>query len=188
MAKTATPVNEGQMKTAIALVEKDGPLGNLSVLYDAVAAEYKKLVPDQDREVTASVVLGWIKKNEYPVKTQPGKRGGGLQPGHRPTGTRTSRADKFAKNPEVTKHFERIRKNVPENYLPLVEKAAGGSITAAVKLKCLDCTAFQREEIRGCKVGCCSLWPVRPFQSDAEDEEGEEVAEETTVPELAIAV
>lgn len=184
MAKTATPVNEIQMKAAIATVEKDGPVANLSMLYEQVAAEYRKLVPVQLREVTPSVVLGWIKKTNFPVKTQPGKRGGGLQPGHRPTGTRTSRSEKFAKNPEIGKHFDRIRKHVPENYLPLVEKAAAGSVTAAVKLKCLDCANFQREEIRECSVACCPLWAVRPYQGEAEGDEDAEAEEvEETVPE-----
>lgn len=34
----------------------------------------------------------------------------------------------------------------------------------AVKLKCLDCCCFQREEVRRCPVASCPLWGLRPFQ------------------------
>lgn len=31
----------------------------------------------------------------------------------------------------------------------------------AIKLKCLDCSAGQIEEVRECPVGCCSLYQFR---------------------------
>ena len=38
----------------------------------------------------------------------------------------------------------------------------------AVNLKCLDCCAGQREQVKGCPVVTCFLWPYRPYASDEE--------------------
>jgi hypothetical protein len=36
----------------------------------------------------------------------------------------------------------------------------------AIKAKCLECSNFQRIEIRDCTVHQCPLWLYRPYQSD----------------------
>jgi len=33
-----------------------------------------------------------------------------------------------------------------------------------IKLKCLDCSAWQRDEVTKCVVEQCALWAVRPYQ------------------------
>ena len=45
------------------------------------------------------------------------------------------------------------------------------SHAAAVKAKCLDCTSFQRMEIRYCQAYGCPLWPVRPYRIKQGDKE-----------------
>lgn len=35
----------------------------------------------------------------------------------------------------------------------------------AIKAKCLDCTGYQKEEVRHCKATACPLFKVRPYQN-----------------------
>lgn len=51
----------------------------------------------------------------------------------------------------------------------VVAKIAKGSLRMAIKLKCLDCSNFQKKEVKNCPVTSCPLWAVRPFQ-DKPDE------------------
>jgi hypothetical protein len=48
--------------------------------------------------------------------------------------------------------------------LPLIAKVEGGSLPAAIKLMCLECSVWVRQEVRDCVVTTCPLYPVRPFQ------------------------
>lgn len=65
---------------------------------------------------------------------------------------------------------EEIRANLssldpPSAYRATLERAyRENSPAAAIKAKCLDCTLFQREEIRLCSVKTCPLWRFRPYQ------------------------
>ena len=38
------------------------------------------------------------------------------------------------------------------------------SKTAGIKLKCLDCVAWQPEEVRRCHIEDCTLWRFRPYR------------------------
>lgn len=55
-------------------------------------------------------------------------------------------------------------KNVPKSQQGFYEKAKQGSKANAIKAKCLDCSANQREEVTKCPVKTCPLWYVRPYQ------------------------
>jgi hypothetical protein len=46
--------------------------------------------------------------------------------------------------------------------LPLVDKVEQGSMAAAVKLMCLDCSSWVKPEIRDCVIVACPLFPFRP--------------------------
>jgi hypothetical protein len=48
--------------------------------------------------------------------------------------------------------------------LPLVDKVEQGSMAAAVKLMCLDCSGWVKPEIRDCVITSCPLYPFRPYQ------------------------
>jgi hypothetical protein len=49
--------------------------------------------------------------------------------------------------------------------LPLVDKVEQGSMAAAVKLMCLECSSWVKAEIRDCVIHQCPLYPFRPFQN-----------------------
>ncbi|HPD46327.1 MAG TPA: hypothetical protein P5279_06665 [Anaerohalosphaeraceae bacterium] len=53
---------------------------------------------------------------------------------------------------------------IPERYRETYKKAMSGkSKAAALKAKCLDCTCWQKDEIRKCTVSDCPLYPYRPY-------------------------
>jgi hypothetical protein len=56
---------------------------------------------------------------------------------------------------------------VPQLYKKLFVRQTIGksSMPAAIKLKCLDCTNYQKEEITKCTVLTCSLHRIRPYQN-----------------------
>jgi hypothetical protein len=48
--------------------------------------------------------------------------------------------------------------------LPLVDQVEKGSMAAAVRLMCLDCSGWVKPEIRDCVIIACPLYPFRPYQ------------------------
>lgn len=70
-----------------------------------------------------------------------------------------------------------ISKNtVRSNYIKLIPRlyqhlmynvfSSKKGYAKAVKAKCLDCSCFQKNEIKDCSVEICPLWNVRPYQSE----------------------
>jgi hypothetical protein len=57
-----------------------------------------------------------------------------------------------------------LRSYTPAGFQPLVDRIEDGSIRSAVKLKCLECSSYQIEEIRLCTVAACPLHSFRPYQ------------------------
>lgn len=76
-------------------------------------------------------------------------------------GKRTSRRDRVAAH---AASLEGMRRTFPKMALPLIDKIEGGSLTAAVQLKCLECSSWVRQEVRDCVVRDCPLYSVRPYQ------------------------
>lgn len=74
---------------------------------------------------------------------------------------RPTRRQKMAAYAET---FAQQRKEFPRMALPLIDQAEQGSFPAAIKLMCLDCTCWQRKEIRDCVIVRCPLYPHRPYQ------------------------
>ena len=60
-------------------------------------------------------------------------------------------------------------KNVPATCQAIFTKAFAKTLSprAAIKAKCLDCSEFDRDEIRNCTVVLCPLHAYRPFQVKA---------------------
>lgn len=61
---------------------------------------------------------------------------------------------------------EYISKCVPDKHKLATERALTGQLgkALALKIKCLQCVGYQREEISVCAVITCALHPVRPYQ------------------------
>jgi len=62
-------------------------------------------------------------------------------------------------------------KTIPKLYRQTYVKACTtNSLRKAVNAKCLDCTNYQRIEIRECPVIDCPLWSHRPYQNGRESD------------------
>jgi hypothetical protein len=178
MAKKPIPVNRGELEKAVKVAESENKFPNLSALYEDVAKRYNMAV-NPAKPLTAGVVGLRIKEWKIQVETKPGKRGGGSGSHLRgPRGPRTSKAEKFKGDPAMIAAIDEMRRTTPERFLPVVDQIAAGSRTAGVKLRCLDCAAWQTPEVRNCPVTACGLWPFRPYQGATTAEEQVEPVEE----------
>jgi hypothetical protein len=72
-----------------------------------------------------------------------------------------SRAEKMT---DFASSFAEQRQRFPKMALPIIDKAEAGSMPAAVKLMCLDCSGWVRAEVRDCVIPWCPLYPHRPYQ------------------------
>ncbi|RDJ34940.1 MAG: hypothetical protein DWQ19_08890 [Crenarchaeota archaeon] len=197
MAKKTIKVDEGFLKESVERAEKDGPLKNLNELWKVTAKIYNNFARASEDlpEISPSVVMLRVQAWKIPHQTKAGRRGRGpmtdeqkkaMAEGRK--GGRRSKAEKFAANPEISTAHKELEENVvyegkmnhfanPERFLNLVEQIKGGSRTAAVKLKCLDCSNWQTTEVRHCPVRTCPLWAFRPYQGPLESDEDSEPSE-----------
>jgi hypothetical protein len=149
---------------------------NPSKLWEAVCdTEWAKGL--DPRPLTPAVAYMRAKQLNVTTKTKSGKRGAiSLTPEHlakmqEGRGKRRSRAEKMEKH---TKTFVSMKKEYPAQFLSLIEKAQCGSLRAAIVLKCIECSGFNRSEARLCVISECALYPHRPSASDLEPESAAE--------------
>jgi hypothetical protein len=163
MPRTTTPVDETLLRKAKEIAEKDGPLANLSILYQKTAEIYNALPKTDPKFINISQSVVGLRVKEYHMDTQTkaGKRGRpkGCSPVHRDNmGPRLSRAEKF-NTAAIKESFAEIRRLAgPENE-NLVNKAEKGNLKAAVKLHCIGCQGYQRSEVAKCTAIGCPAWP-----------------------------
>ena len=66
---------------------------------------------------------------------------------------------------------ERIKlhkKQVPEQYKTVYDKAVKGNRVSGIKAFCLECVCWEREEVRLCTSPECPLYAVRPYLTPEE--------------------
>lgn len=175
MANTVTKVSQERLQRCINEAENNGPLSNLSALREAVAIIYNANLPDGLPAINARVVYLMVKEWKIVTKTVAGKFGvstGGFPAGAVPS-PRVSRSDRFANDPVKSKVLNDLTTRYKStSYLhSLAVRVKEGSMSAAVKLKCLDCCVEDRTSIKTCRVYSCSLWAFRPYQSGVTDDE-----------------
>ena len=180
MAKKPIQVDRAILENAIQVAEKENKFSTLTALWQDVAKRYNNTAMPT-KPLSESVVMIRAKEWKLNYETKPGKRGGdGSQLIRAP---RTTRANKFKRRKDSPDAFTAMRKrlqvNNSERFLPLIERIEQGSLTAAVKLHCLDCCAYQTPEVRRCGDISCGLFLFRPYQGAVEEDE--QVPEELTV-------
>jgi hypothetical protein len=171
----AAAVDMQALRQCVTQAEKDGPKGNRSQLFADVADKYNAATGQNCSGATLQQI---VNKAGWELKTPKGK------PGGRAPGTvvnRRPRAEKLAADPNYATSVKQLRATIPLSMMTrlekTVQKAEAGSLTARLKLKCLDCTAFQPVEIRDCDMKSCSLWPVRPYRGKSTtDDDGDELS------------
>lgn len=163
--KKSANVDLKVLQSCICEVEQN-PCTNRSDLFQKVSDVYNKRT---DQSCSWATLANIALKNDLEMKTPKGKKGQGLR-----RGKRTTKAEKFQKNPAIVEAIEKMQQSIPRSlqkrYLPVIEKVREGSRTAAVKLKCLDCSGWQPKEVRNCLCHDCPLWAFRPYQGGAEDD------------------
>jgi hypothetical protein len=118
----------------------------------------------QPRPLTAQVAYLRIKELGIVCKTPKGKRGGTISE-ERIAKMQANRGVRVVRSEKLKKYipsFEAMKQTFPANCMPIIERAQKGSIKAAITLKCLECSSYQRAEIRKCVISDCALFPVRP--------------------------
>lgn len=73
--------------------------------------------------------------------------------------------------PEQKQRLLEISKHSPAYHKITAKAYAGNSKAAGIKAKCLDCCCWQRNEVAGCTVLACPLWPYRPYQGTDEPDD-----------------
>jgi hypothetical protein len=169
--RTATPVDKKLMIEAVRRAESDGPLGNHNALWTAAADIYNAFagIP---KTVSFSVVSSRMKEWGLVdgLKTKAGKRGvqgpmteerkAAMQAARVAGGGRRPRAEKLA---VFAKDFEDLRAVTPVQFHGDIEKMIGGSMSTAVRRKCMDCSENKSLDVRLCTVGgTCPLFFFRP--------------------------
>lgn len=180
MARVAVVVNREKLVASIRTVEKNGPMNTRSELYEKTAKEYNSNIASSNLEITPSIVMLRINEFKLTVLTPVGQRG--RKAGSKMTDKHKAalaagrknrvpggRKAKFQKNPEIKQALQDLEKSVPETFLPLVERIVNGSVTSAVRLMCLQCSNYQRVEIKECQMTNCALYAFRPYQTGIED-------------------
>lgn len=68
---------------------------------------------------------------------------------------------------ELAKIEKYIAQSVPEKHKIATRRALLGQITrsTAIRVRCLQCCNYEREQIQLCSVITCALHPVRPYQN-----------------------
>ena len=180
--RAAIPVNQHILTQAIKDAEKDGPLSNQKEVWEKSAELYNAKC-NPKKPLSHSIVALRAKSWSIQIQTPSGKgRRGPMSAEHKAKfiaarGKRVSKAEKFEQSESAQEALSLLESQVPARWHNLVDAARNGSRTAAVKLKCLDCSAYQTPEIRKCHIKACPLWLFRPYQGSLEPDEDQEAEE-----------
>lgn len=167
--REAIKVTKEEFQTAVETLEKTQPEGkfkNRSALWHAmeesVWAKTRQPVP-----LSAQVAMSRAKVFGTKINTPLGKKG--KEKGQGPTNVVSRKRKPMADN-IVTALMNGIPiaedgKKIREKYNGTVAKAAKGSLKAVIKLKCLDCCAWQQKEVSLCTVIDCPNWNYRPYKN-----------------------
>lgn len=148
-------INRTELEKVVQEIEASNTFTNRSALFKAISeTDWAK---GHKKPLTSSVVMLRINEFNIPLKTPKGKKGAGLDGARRTGATR----ERKKANPAV---ISELRKVTPKSRHRLVDKIENGSMSSAIKLKCLECGGYETKEIKFCTVRTCALWTIRPYQ------------------------
>ena len=63
-------------------------------------------------------------------------------------------------------HYEKILSNIPETMQRPFKSSYLGKkcFPDIIKAKCLDCSGYERQEVKNCTVTSCPIWRFRPYK------------------------
>lgn len=172
MAKQKLELSKKEFQAIVDKLEAANTYESPSHLWKAVEETdwAKKQTP---RPLTAAVAYQRAREMGIKFKTQPGKRGRKAGQGM-PAGSKRTKGKRSEKMKFYEETYKCIKIALPlvmrERFAKTVKQAETGSLKAAIKLECLDCSCYQPVEIKNCTINTCSLYPHRPYQLDKEKE------------------
>ena len=204
-----TAVNRARFIQVIVDVEKNGPLANRGVLFEAITKAYNL---GTDPLITPAIVSGRVKEWNITLKTPLGKRGKAagvpmteahkkaLHEGRRAASsaaipykdTEEGKADYEAKCIYyIGKNWQEFIKTNQSRFHGLILRYMDGSKKAGIALECLDCVGDEKpnDTIRNCAKNSCGNYRFRPYKLtvngkalDDDDTSDIQVEEEATSP------
>ncbi len=186
MARTPIEVDRVKLVAAIRKVEESGPLSNRSTLHEKALEIYNADLPPA--QLTGAVVGLRIKEWNLTVKTPVGQRGRAAgvpmsdsQKAAMAAGRQNrvpgGRAAKFAKSARILEGHKLLKKQHP-GLDKLVSAVCRGSMKAAVKLHCIECSGGSAREAKNCVCNSCPLFAFLP-RNEVVEEFVDETAETT---------
>lgn len=177
MGRRRIEVSKKLLQLAITEAEGGKALATQNELWQKAAKIYNlKEVPEP---IEFSTVALRAKEFGLEYLTKPGKKGRAagvkLSPEQKAAmqaGRSGGRAAKFASDPLIVQGHKELRAETPQRFQPVVDRLVdGGSMKAAIALKCLDCCAHQPVEIKNCPCTSCPLYAFRPYKLKAGETE-----------------
>jgi hypothetical protein len=182
MARIKAEVDKAKLQAAINKAEANGPLANRLALWKAAIAIYNADgVPVQINTTVAYlrfVEMGLTCVTPVGKKGRQGPMTDELKAKMkeaRAAAPRLSRATKMAAIPDAQKHFDAMAAVTPSQYKGLLERVKKGSLTAAIKLMCVQCMGFEKKHVWDCRGFTCPMYLHRPYRKadEADKDAGE---------------
>lgn len=153
-------IDQREMQAVVSKCESESSFKNRTELWNAIAAtEWARTM--QPRPLTAQVAM--IKADELGIEIKTPKGLRGRAKGSAPINTGGRKKKVFS-----AEQRDALISGIPldqrEKLIKTIDRACNGSMKAAVKLKCLDCTNWQKQEVADCTIVDCSLHSFRPYK------------------------
>lgn len=192
--ENSNPVIEQGKKTGkkkkgeaeVAPVAAVSPFPNRSALFRAVSeSDWAK---SKGVLIQPATVANWIKKFDIPLLTPVGKKG--RQKGVKIEGAGRKRRGRNEENYNamIKSLNMQSERGIAPSMVKAADRAASGSMKAAIKLKCMDCCGHDKKYVRECTSYDCALWTYRPYQVAPNGQATEESTEQTEPEVVQIAL
>ena len=162
------PVTFDGLQEAIVSVEWDGALPSRNALWQAVAATPYARKIGLSSQVAMIKAKGYADEGKPLMLITPLGRKGKLK-GEIPVnkeGVKPARKKKTIELPLIAQ----MKREYPKTCGSKIDLLAKGSRKAAIALKCLECSSFEKKEIALCTIKTCALWNFRPYRGKYKEE------------------
>lgn len=156
MAKKAILLDKIEFQNIVSDLESKTTFKSRGELWQAIeSTEWAKgLSP---RPLTAQVAMLKAKQLNLDIKTPLGKRG-------------NANLANSVRGPRVAKRIPleivaQLKQRYPESLHSTIDRAASGSMKAAIKLNCIECSGFIKKEVALCQIQTCPMWTFRPYKN-----------------------
>ena|SRR3990167_2259786 len=158
--KPATEINPTELQQAITDLENKQAFTNRFQLWHALEqTEWAKT--RQPRPLKAQAAMLKAKQFNLVIQTKLGKKGKQKREGN--TTIAIPSLSKRSKKISLD-IIEKLKKQYNEKYYKTIDKLVSGSMKAAIKLKCIDCSGHDHQEVKLCALNDCPLYPFRPYR------------------------